>query len=299
MYKIGGLIMSSYAIVMCEKRKLFRAVQVEEVVNELKIKIPHFSEKKELKYGKKVDKILRRHRVSNVVLSNELKEKEKFCDFLTSQNHYMITGNKMYQALMKLVLEDICNMINVPMPSVSVAILSHEFSIENLDLVKYISKEIREVVVVSEQKERFEKILENFLVDEGIAIRVLENKNSNISHYPIVFNLDYSEEEVNQFILSKTAIVISIQKPITALRKSFHGILLNDIDIYLGKETKDFRTLALSEAYLYQYRRKIQENEKEFVKSPYRINGYIGNNGKIAEDDFQRVGKSFTKKSKK
>ncbi len=291
--------MTSYAIVMCRKRKLFHSIQIDEKLNELEIAIPHLTEKNELKYGKKVNKILKKRNVSNVVLSNEIMQKEKFCNCVSSQNNYIITGNRLYQALTKYILQDICNMVNIPMPTISLAILSHEFSIENLDLVKYISKEIREVVVLSENKERFDKMLEKFFNEEGIAIRVLENKHSNISSYPFIINLDYTEEEVNKLIISKNAIVISIKNKICALRKSFNGILLNDVEIYLEKEVKDFRTLALCEAYLYHYRKKIQENEKEFEKSPYRINTYMGNNGKITEEDFKRVGKLFTKKSKK
>ena len=290
----------SYAIIECESRKIFKNISIEEVFDEVHIKIPKFKNKKSQKYAKKINKILKKHKVSNVVLSNELMENEVFKNVIYMQNNYIITGNKLYQSLLRKVLEDICSIVEVPLQTVSVEILCNEFSIENLDLVKYISQSVKQVTIMSENKEKFENIALELMSEAGIPLTVLENKTrtSAIGRTNFIINVDYGEEEIKKLIIPKDAIVISVRKKITELRKNFNGIIINDLNIYLGKEIQNFRTLALCEAYVYDYKRRNQENEKKFERSEYKINAYIGNNGIISEEEFKKIGKTFVKKSK-
>lgn len=289
----------SYAIIECEKKKLFNRIDVDEVLNEVHIKLPFFKEKKSQKYAKKVCKHLKRHKVSFAVLSTELSNNEIFKNVLYMQNNYIITGNRLYVALVRKVMCNICELLDVPIETIFASILSHEFSIENLDLVKYISKSIKHLTVVSENKERFENTIGALLEDEGIVIEVLTNENCNISKSHFIINLDFTEDEMKKLILPKEAVVISIKENIASLRKNFSGVIINDISIYLNKKVENFRTLALSEAYTYDYKKKISENERLFERSEYKINGYIGNKGAIKEEELAKMGKMFTKKSRK
>ena len=82
------------------------------------------------------------------------------------------------------------------------------------------------------------------------------------------------------------------------MKNGFNGIVIRDIDIYLNKKVEKYRTLELCEAYMYNYMKRIKENELLFNRSTYKINGYIGNNGKIEQEDFERLGKIFLKNKK-
>lgn len=289
----------SYAIIECEKKKLFNKIDVDEVLDEVHIRLPFFKEKKSQKYAKKVCKYLKKHKTSYAVLSNELNQNKIFKNVLYMQNNYVITGDRMYVTLIKKVMCNICKLLNVPIETIFAAILSHEFSIENLDLVKHISKSIKHLTVVSENKDRYENTIGALLEDEGIAIEVLKNENCNIRKSQFVINFDFTEDEIRRLILPKEAIVISIKENISSLRKGFSGVIINDIDIYLNKNVENFRTLALCEAYMYNYSKKIRENERQFERSEYKINGYIGNNGPIKEEEIAKMRKMFTKKSKR
>lgn len=288
----------SYAIVECEKKRFFNAVKTEEILNELHIKLPIFKEKKSQKFAKKVCKILKRHKVSSVVLSNELNENNIFKNVIYMNNNYIITGNRMYIALTRKIIFDICKIIDTQVETVNVSILSHEFSMENLDLVKYISKSVKHLTVVTENKERFENMLEPLFQEDGIVITVLKNENCNIKRSQFIINIDYTEEDIKKLILPKESIIISVKSKIFNYRKNFSGIIINDLDIYLRKEIFNFRTLSLCEAYIYDYKKKLSENEKNFERSEYKINGYMGVKGKISEEELKKLSKMFTKKSK-
>ena len=49
--------------------------------------------------------------------------------------------------------------------------------------------------------------------------------------------------------------------------------------------------IAICEAQIYIYHRKIKENDKVFEKEGYRINGYFGENCKITSEEFKKLGK--------
>ena len=289
----------SYAIIECEKRNVFWPIEVDEILDEVHIKLPEFKETKSQKYGKKLNKLLNKYKVSNVVLSEKLSKNNIIKNMLYMQNNYIITGNKLYLTLINKAIIDMCEIMKVPIQTVSVAILCNEFSIENLELVKHISKNVKHVIVISENEKRFKTFSQKLMDEEGIALTILNSQNKNISRSSFVINIDFSASQIKRLIISKEAILISIREAIKELKKSFNGIIINDIDVYLGKESYGFRTLALCEAYIYDYRKKIKENEKTFETSEYRINGYLGNNGKITEYDFQRIAKNFVKNQKK
>ena len=54
--------------------------------------------------------------------------------------------------------------------------------------------------------------------------------------------------------------------------------------------------LAICEVKIYNYLRKIKENDRVFEREGYRINGYFGENGKIMSDEFLKLGKNILDK---
>ncbi|MBQ9267453.1 MAG: hypothetical protein IJ217_04160 [Clostridia bacterium] len=288
----------SYALIECEKKKFFPITDVEEVFDEVHIKLPELKEKQSRRYGRKINRILKKYQVSNVILSEALGKNEIIRNTIYMQNNYIITGNKLYKALAKRMIKDICSITEVPMETVCVAIFAHEFTIENWHLVKHVSKEVREIMVISENKMRFEKLSDDLMEKEGIALTTFDTSYQNHLRCHFVINVDFTEEELKKFALPKDAIIISVEENIRELRKNFNGIMINDVELYLDSEVPNFRTLALCEARFFDYRRNFEENDYRFEKSGSGINGYVGNNGFITAEDLKRVAKTFTKNSK-
>ena len=44
---------------------------------------------------------------------------------------------------------------------------------------------------------------------------------------------------------------------------------------------------------MYKPLRKLKENERIFNSEKYIINGYIGLKGKITEEEFEKIGRTF------
>ena len=85
----------SYAIIDLKKKKFLNTIEVTEICNELEVKVPKFKENKQQKYAKKINKILKKYRVNNVVLSTELKNAVDFQNRIMENNNYIIKGNSL------------------------------------------------------------------------------------------------------------------------------------------------------------------------------------------------------------
>lgn len=279
----------SYALIKCEKKKCFSFAKIDEVYDEITIDLSFFNDKNSKKIAKKICKILRKYKINNVILSSELFNNEMIKNTINTCDNNIITGDNIFKALIKKSIKDICNLTKTPMQLTKVAIFVHEFSIENLNVVKYISVDVKQLIVISDNKNRFERIAEDLLDNYGISLLIFDVDYKNISRCDFIINLDFTEKELKGYNLSREAIIISIKENIGKLKNNFNGIIINDLDIYLEEKYNSYRSLAVCEAIIYDFRKNPKENERRFDKANYKINKYIGTNGTITEEDFKRV----------
>lgn len=289
----------SYAIVdFKDGKNFFNRITVDEICEEVKIGVPHFSSKGSLRYGKKISKILKKYKVSNVVLNNQLINDEVFKNVLYENNNYIITGKRMYKALIPKTIKDTAKIMNLEPERMNVAILADEYSIDNLDLIKYISDMVRHVTLITSNAYKFQKLVDELMHYSGVSVKLLNKGKHTLKRENYIVNVDFDREALGKIIIPSDSILVLTTGDKYTIRKNFNGVIINDIEIYLNQETKNFRTLSLCEAYIYNYMKKIKENELLFNRSEYRINGYIGNNGKICQEDFERIGKKFQESRK-
>ena len=140
----------SYAIInFKEKRTFLNRISIDEVCEEVKLDVPRFKEKTAQKYGKKISKILKKYKVSNVVLNEELQNNEIFKNILYENNNYIISGRRMYKVLLPTIIKETSKLMNIPLERLNVAILVDEYSIDNLDLIKYLSDIVKHVTLIT------------------------------------------------------------------------------------------------------------------------------------------------------
>lgn len=288
----------SYAIIDLKKRKFLNTVEVTEICNELEVKVPKFKENKQQKYAKKINKILKKYRVNNVVLSTELKNAVDFQNRIMENNNYIITGKKLYKVLIPNIISDVAKMMKFEKEKLNVAILIDEYSADNVELIKIIADEVKSVTLVTNNAYRFEQLVEELLRSKGIVVQLLNKGKINLKRKHIIVNLDFQNTDIEKLNVPNECIMITNNPELQKMKNSFNGIVIRDIDIYMDKKLENFRSIELCEAYIYNYMKRIKENALLFNRSTYKINGYIGNNGKIEQEDFERIGKIFLKNKK-
>ena len=288
----------SYAIINLKKRRIFEKIEVNYVCDELQINVPEFKRRNEQKYAKKISKILKKHKINNVVLSNELKQLVDFENIIIQNNNYIITGKKIYKVLLPQIIKDISNLVNFECEKMNLALLIDEYNADNVELIKILADEVKSLTLITNNAYRFEQIVDELLRDKGIVVQLANNGKINLKRRQLIINLDFSSMDIGKLNLPNEAVIITNNTEIPKIKNSFNGIIIKDIDIYLNKNVKEFRNLELCEAYIYNYMKRIKENELLFNRSTYKINGYIGNNGKIEQSDFERIGRIFLKNKK-
>lgn len=284
-----------YALIDSSTKYNFNKISSEEILGEVKVVTPKFDKKSTKKMTKKVLKKLEEYKVENVVLNDELMANEEFCKELEEAKKYIVTGRRIEKVMLGKFVEEIAKYTKYPKEKMSVLLVMNEYSLENVELIERISKDVKETHIISKNYTKYEKTATRLFESYGYMIKLYSPEEQiDFRRVNLVINQDFKEEELRKIDISKNAIVLSLNNKIRKIRNSFSGILINDIDLVGNFKSSDkYRDLAICEAKMYKPLRKLKENERIFNSEKYIINGYIGLKGKITEEEFEKIGRTF------
>ena len=285
-----------YALVDYSTKKTLNRISAEEVLGEVKVVIPKFKIKHNKKIVKKTLKKIEEHKVQNVILNKELSENLEFCKLLEEAKKYIITGKRIAKVLLIKIISEIAKYTRYPKEKMNLLLLMNEYSLENIDLIETIAKEVKQLNVISRNYTKYERTAIKLFEELGCVVNLYNNECINeFKRVNLIINLDFKEIEFQKINIAKNSIVVSLNEKIHTIKKGFNGIIINDVDISGTEEsTLKYRGLALCEARVYRPLRKLKDNERIFNGEKYIINGYIGKRGKITEEEFEKMGKTFT-----
>lgn len=282
----------SYALVDYTEKKWSSTIKISNTIGEVDISLPPFDIKKSKKYARKVSKILNKQKIGTVLLNNELSQNFEFCQELVENKKYIITGRRMYKVLMLRMLKDISKQMNVPLAKLKVVMLINEYSWDNIDLVRIISKEVKSLTIVTNGKEKYSNLVVELFEKDGIVLKVFDKNKTNFKYNHIILNIDFNTEELSKIAINSNSLILCGPALNYKIKQSFNGIIIKKIDVISGIiENPRINSMAFCEARIYNCLRKLRENDRVFEREGYRINGYIGENGRIMLKEFQNLGK--------
>ena len=142
---------------------------------------------------------------------------------------------------------------------------------------------------IKEIKE-FEKVLENDLITTTIS----NNKRKALRRAELIINVDFEENELNEYLLNRNAIIINLPK-IKINQKSFQGINIIGIKILLNESAKyrireDIKYLCNFEE-IELYESEIIDEKEKWIKIGQDVNilNLIGQKGAIREEEYTRI----------
>jgi len=287
----------SYAIIDYHNSKWTYKIKQISNVEELNIFLPHFKEKSSQKYGQKVLNILNKAEVNKLVINNELLKNRAFCEMLYENKKNIITGRNMYKSLIVRIMKDVSFQMNVEIKQLKVALLVDNYSVENVDLIKTVAKEVKSLTVVTTDKDKFDMLIDNLYTKYGIVVKVLEKSTTNLKNIQILINADFPSYDMNHLIVPNSILIICGFAKHYQIEKNFNGIVIKNIDIIdCNNHNQNIDDLSLCEAKIYSYLRKLKENDRVFERNGFKINGYLGENGKIRAEEFKELGKNILDK---
>ncbi len=293
--KFEGVSEMLYALIDSSSKYNFNKISSEEILGEVRVVTPKFELKNTEKMTKKVLKKLDEYKVDNVILSQTLLENKEFCKAMEEAQKRIITGHRIEKVMLLKFVTEIARYTRFPKEKMHVLLFMNEYSLENIDLIERISQEVKEMHIISRNYTKYEKTKAKLFEQYGFVINLYPPEvKDDFRRVNLVINQDFKEEDLRKVDISKNAIVLSLNEKIRKIRNGFNGIIINDIDLVGDFEsTKKYRDLALCEAKIYKPLRKLKDNERLLNSEKCIINGYIGLKGKITEEEFEKIGRTF------
>lgn len=284
-----------YALVGTSGKRSLRKIYAEEMLGEVKVVIPKFTEKNGEKYAKLFVKKINNYKVQNVLLSREIGDNTDFCRIVEESRKYIITGKRLGKSILTKIIGEVAKYSRYPLEKMNIVLLMNEYSLENIELVEIIASKVKQLNVLSRNYSKYERAASRLFNEYGYVVKLYNNEEiKEFKRANIIINIDFKEDEVKNVNFAKNSIVISLNEKIEKLKKGFSGIIVNDVDIAGNIENEqNYRKLALCEAKIYKPLRNLKENARIFNLEKYIINGYIGRRGKITVEEFEKVGKTF------
>lgn len=207
------------------------------------------------------------------------------------KGYKIIEGRRIFEEALEEILRQILQENLLVMQDIYV--LANRYQEKNTKIIRRLASKVKSINIVTKEIEKY-KILEEMIQEDGIAISVANNKRKSLKKAKIIINLDFSKEELTQYSIFRNAIIInSMQERINNL-KAFEGIIIQDIEVELGEERKNwlrenrlenkFSSLELFESFagLEKQEGKIQ------------VTNLYGNNGEIDKKELRNWQKILT-----
>ena len=265
---------------------------------------------------RKLDKIINIILEENVVLSkkiylNQLNKNQELVSYIRNKGINILKGDKIFKILFLKEIEEIIKISGLD-NDIRIGILIDNIDSDFIYNLEQIAIKYKEVIVITKNENRLEKIRKKLYEEKGIIINV--NNKSLFLKSDIVINYDYGEDEyykgkkskivTDNIILGKCLFInYSNIKNIEDLKiKLLDGIIVNGIELDFNKKEniskeykvflnnlKNFDFNHIYESWILK-RTKISNLLDTIEKDDIRIKQFVGIKNYISKNEFISYG---------
>lgn len=286
-YKIHLIVME----IILKIKKIFNIITKKNINNNSIWVLPYMNNISSEKFEKIIKKEIKNLEDNNIfVISKDLK-KEGNLKILNKFNIKYCTGNLAKKILVFKVIEYINRLQSTKTNKREITVLVNENTKMNIDIIEKLAIESKMIKIVSEEINNFKKFENSLYNEKGIGIQFSNNYRKSLKSSNFIINLDFNEKEINEYDISDKAVIINTEDKIRIRAKSFNGIIINSykikflkqLNIMKFEDLSDFEELEIYESLIHNFNKNlINENS-------IKIEGLIGNNGKISEKEFKNI----------
>ena len=271
---------------------LFGIIKKEYVNNTLVYLLPitksmKLNKRKIRRIATRLNNLLYKNDIEDVVLSNYLYNNELFKNLLYGQNINIFNGKKLFKYMTYNILEYICNIKNEDINSKEVSILINDLTPKNMQNIIYIANKIKRINIVTNHINSFKSLENKLYNDFGIIITISNNKKKSLLESKTIINFDFPNEIINKYSINNNAIIINIPEDIKINTKKFNGILINNFKISIPPK---YKISEFSDEVIYEslvYKMNFVSIKKTIKNDNIKIEGLIGNCGEISKSEIK------------
>lgn len=239
---------------------------------------------------KNLEKFLKIYGIKTVCISKDLEEDKFFENFKLN----ILNGKWLYKYLIFNYIKYISKEQEKRLHEIEVSFLVNQITELDLENIEEISKEVKIVNVITNSSSRIKRLAEKLYSENGIVINTIKNHKKSLIKSNIIINIDFSEEELNKYLIPRKAIIINIGHKTKVKNKGFSGINIWDYNTSIPKKyldndlnTKSFRKEVLYESYIYK-NTSPRNIFKEIKKDNIYIESLVGQKGIIRKAEFSK-----------
>lgn len=237
--------------------------------------------------------------INRVCISNELLNNPVFMEFIKSKNVRIFDGRWLFKQLVPKIVDYIMLCKKDKIEYQEISILSKDINDIVVYNIKELSARVRILNIITENESKFRKLEKELYEQKGIILNMNNNYKKSLTKSDIIFNFDFSEEEINNYTLPKKSCIINLKEEITINSKAFEGINVSFYEIQMPRKyiknllyLKDFNTSMLYESYIYKNTNPINI-KTELIEDGINISFLNGKNGKIRKTEYVNLSKKL------
>lgn len=223
-----------------------------------------------LKVIKKINRRLKKINKKNIIFSKEIKEilyeNEKARKMVKNKESKQMYKDNIVQIINNLIL-----LKNHNPREENIYILIKSNNIENYYKIFNMINYYKTINIITPIIKNFTKV-ENKLEEASVLISVSNNKRKSLLRAEYIINMDFSEEEINEYNINRNAIFFNLSKNKINNIHGFNGIIINNIELNCLENEK----FDLQDEYEINNLQIIDRISKNMYKLIGK-NGYISN----------------------
>lgn len=247
----------------------------------------------------KLSEYIKRNCVNRVCLSNNLLNNKAFIKFIKSEDVRIFDGKWLFKHLALSSTEYVCKCKKENLGYQEISFLTNEISDIVVENIKDISSKVKLLNIITEDEKKFRKIEKELYEEKGIILNMNNNYKKSLIKSDIIFNFDFSEEEINLYTLPKKTCIINFNDEVKINVKSFEGINADFFEIPMPRKylkdsihLNDFDNSILYESYIYK-NTSSKNILKEIEKDGINISFLNGRNGRIRKNEYLNLSKKI------
>ncbi len=246
-----------------------------------------------------LSKYIKRNCINRVCISNNLLNNKDFMEFIRKENVKILDGKWLFKHLANSCADYICKCKRENLGYQEVSFLSNGISDIVVENIKDISSKVKILNVITEDERKFRKLEKELYEEKGIILNMNNNYKKSLIKSDIIFNFDFSEEEINKYTLPKRTCIINFNEAIKINIKSFEGINVDFFEIPMPRKylknsihLNDFDNSVLYESYIYK-NTSSKNIINEIMKDGVNISFLSGKSGRIRKNEYMNLSKKI------
>lgn len=192
------------------------------------------------KIAQKTVKIINKKSNSKkVILSKEMLKEQIYINYLNTYGVEISDGRWLFEVLATDVIKYIIDKKKLENEKIIISVLINDLTNVEYENINILAKKYKTINVVTNHIEKFKKLEDKLLNEDGITITLTNNKKKSLLRSQIILNVDFPNELINKYSINDDAIIINIHGKVKIDKKRFNGLNVNNYEIDFRDDIKE------------------------------------------------------------